>query len=197
VLDAAIKTQRDAEDRTGTISKGRRAMEDMTRQIRSQMCLDKLTVPIIEARPNKIEFYGALLPATAAPTYQRRTLQYIADADGTRGRIDESVVTATGTPGSLAWTAPAVTRTLITGVKPPAAGLFRFWTFEAETAPALREVTADPVSQADRQLTVQVGVKYDVLPDRGRPVRSTSSFENTVFVRTADPTDPTRSPKCT
>ncbi|CAA9524743.1 MAG: hypothetical protein AVDCRST_MAG85-3130 [uncultured Solirubrobacteraceae bacterium] len=197
-VDVAVITQKDAEGRIDTIARGRLAMEQITRQVRSQVCLDQHTVPILEAQRNRMVFYASLAAASAQTTYQRRTIVYVPEQDGTSGRIVETVVTGAGQPPEIAWTGGTTTRTLITDVRPQGQGLFRYYTFDAPVAPVMREVTSSSgVPVEERRLTVQVGIAFEVLTARGRSARQNSLFENTVFVRTADPTDPTHSPKCT
>jgi type II secretory pathway pseudopilin PulG len=201
LVDVAIKTQKDTEQRISTVAAGRQAMDDITRQLRSQICLDRETVPIIDARPNRVTFYASLAPASNGPVYQRRTLEYFPAPDG-RGRVEETVVTGTGTPPNVGWAAAPVRRTLLRSARPLAGrtGLFRYHRFEALSAPQMFEVVPDAsgsVSESDRRLTVQIDVGFEVLPEPGRSARLATLFENKVYVRTADPTDPTRSPKCT
>ena len=201
LMDVAIKTQKDTEQRVATVAAGRQAMDDITRQLRSQICLDKDTVPIIDARPNRVEFYASLAPAGDAAVYQKRTLEYVPTGGG-RGRVDQTVVTGTGTPPNVGWGAAPVTRTLLRDAKPLDGwtGLFRYRRFEALSAPNMIEVLPDAtgsVPLTDRRLTVQVDVAFEVLPEPGRSARLATLFQNKVYVRTADPTDPTRSPKCT
>jgi hypothetical protein len=130
--------------------------------------------------------------------YQQRTIEYLADPDGTRGRIRETVVDGTGQPPNIVWNGAPKTRVIANDVRPQGAGLFRYYAFDAPVAPTMREVTTNAdVPEEERRLTVQVGIAFEVLPERGRPTRLGSLFQNTVFVRTADPTDPTHSPKCT
>ena len=201
LIQVADMTQKDAESRVATVASGRQAMEDITRQLRSQICLDKDTVPIIEATPNRVVFYASLAPASDTAVYQRRTLEYVPVAGG-RGRIDETVLTGTGQPPTMNWSAAPKRRTLVQDVVPRQGrtGIFRYHRFEALSAPNMIEVLPDgtgSVPLADRRLTVQVDVAFEVLPKAGRPMRLKTLFENRVYVRTADPTDPTRSPKCT
>jgi len=200
LLDVAVVTQKDADARVDMVARGRLAMEEVTRQVRSQVCLDRTTVPIIEATPNRIHFYASLAPASDRTQFQQRTLQYVPAADGGPGRIDETVVDGAGDPPSVSFGAsPPRTRTILTDVQPPAGwdGIFRYYAFDALLAPQMREVTAPVVPAGERQLTVQVRVAFEVRPRGGRKPRQKVLFDNGVYVRTADPTDPTRSPKCT
>ena len=199
LLDVAVITQKDADARVDMVARGRLAMEEVSRQVRSQICLDKTTVPIIEATPNKIHFYASLAAASDQTVFQKRTVEYVPAADGGPGRIDETVVDGVGDPPNVAFPGAPRTRTILTDVRPPAGwdGIFRFYAFEALSAPQMREVTAPIVPEGERRLTVQVRIAFEVRPRGGRNPRQKILFDNNVYVRTADPTDPTRSPKCT
>lgn len=200
ILDIATKVHRETEERTAAVARGRQAMDDMTRQLRSQLCLARDVPPIVEGTDNRVVFYASLAPepTTANLQMQKRTLQWVPSAqDPSRGAITETVVNGTGTPPNVTFNdANATTRTIVTDVAPLGSRLFRYFAFDAPNAPAMRSLDTRPLPLADRQIAVQIEVKFDALPGAGRQNRLKSVFENKIYVRTADPTDPTRSPKC-
>lgn len=202
VLDIAVKTQHDAADRTEALANGRQAMETMTREIRSQVCLGRDIVPITTATDTQLTFYASLAPdasTQATLKVQQRTLAFVPSAsDPSIGRIDETVTDGVGTLPNVTFPAAgARTRTIATNIAPVGGKLFRYWKFDPTLAPQLIELTTRPVPTDQRALTVQVGIQFESVPSQqGRPNRLRTLFDSKVYVRTADPTDPERSPKC-
>ena len=74
LVDIAVaSTQKD--DRAAHRDRRRaaaQAMEDITRQLRSQICLGSDTVPIIEATPTSVVFYASLAPRRTTSSRRAR-----------------------------------------------------------------------------------------------------------------------------
>ena len=207
LVDMAVDGQARTENRIQAVQRGRSAMELVSRQIRSQMCIGKNLPPVLEARENTLTFYASVAAAptaTTAPPVQRRTLTYVPYDDGSdRGYISESFVTSSG--GTLPdLTFPETsrqTRRLVENISPiPGTPVFRFYKFDPDTSPNMLPLTQDPtagVAEADRKLIVQVRAAFRSWSDGGLGAeRVRTDFDSKILVRTADPTDPTRSPKC-
>jgi prepilin-type N-terminal cleavage/methylation domain-containing protein len=211
VLDLAVRSQRDIDDRSDAVARGRLAMEEVTRQLRAQVCLGRDVVPIQSATDTAVTFYASLArdPRTVATSdpgdtdpllFQQRTLEFVPSiADPAVGRIDETVIDNAGSmtnpvfpPGG------ARRRTLVDRVRLANGRLFRYFKFDPTLSPQMTELTTRPVPAAERALTVQVQVAFEALPSRatGTNSRLKTVYDSKVYVRTADPTDPERSPKC-
>jgi Tfp pilus assembly protein PilW len=199
MLDAASRSSRQTSDRVDAVARGRAAMEDMARQIRSQMCVGT-TPPVVEATSTRVVFTGNLLttdPATSTIPVQRRTLEYTPNGVGaTRGRIVETVVDGVGSPPLF--NGPAKTRTIIADVAPVSGKVFRYWTFDTANIPNTVELTAVPLTQANRRIVSHVQVQFDAMPtSAGANSRLKTLFDTTIYVRSSDPTAPSPGPRCT
>jgi prepilin-type N-terminal cleavage/methylation domain-containing protein len=200
LIDMSFRGQRTVENRLDGVSRARMSMEQLTRQLRSQVCLGKGRAPILEATDNRVIFYASVAPAPTTPsarqTVQQRTLEYVPGAGG-RGSIRETVVDGTGTPPNLDFTGTARTRTIVDNIAPVAGvPLFRYYKYDPDTSPNVF-LLAPPISADNRQVIVQIQTAFETFPGNAADAdRVKTRLDNKVTVRTADPTDPTRSPKC-
>jgi prepilin-type N-terminal cleavage/methylation domain-containing protein len=195
LLDRAHGASNEIADRQDAVQRGRQAMEYLTRQIRSQVCLGNATEPITYGSPDRVTFYADL--SDGSKNVERRTIEY----NPTTKRIMEYVYPGVGTYPNLTFSAtPAETRMLLTKVErvtTPATSFLRYFAYDAAGGPgALREL-ATPLSAADAPLVVMVKIAYVAMPERARPRdRDSTTFFNDVYVRLANPTVPTQGPRC-
>lgn len=197
LLDRAQSASREISDRQDAVQRGRQAMEYLTRQIRSQVCLGNTTEPITYASPTQVTFYADL--TDGSKNVERRTLTF----DAAAKTITEQVFPGTGVYPDLTFSAtPTETRTLLTkaeAVTGPATPFLRYYAFDPGGAPgALRELPPAPsLSATDLPLVVMVKLAFVALPEGPRPRnRDATTFHNDVYVRLANPTVPTEGPRC-
>lgn len=205
LIDAAVRGQRTTENRLDATTNGRNAMEQITRQLRAQMCFGRTAPPVISATGTRVEFYASVAPtpATASDrqTVQKRTLTYVPDGTTGRGSIVETVVdgNATAPPFTqFGLTAPR-TRTIVANVAPPAGAggaLFRFWRYDPNAAPAMLALTT-PVAANQLQLIVQIETAFDAYPTNSADEEQVkSTLDSKITVRTADASDPALGAGC-
>jgi type II secretory pathway pseudopilin PulG len=200
LVDVTVKSQKRTSQRMEAVARGRDALEVITRQLRSQTCLGFGLAPMTATTGNSVEFYASTTapPANNGPLrIDRRQLEFVPTA-GTRGNIVERVYQPTSgvAPDLVFPGTPTRTRTLVRDVallsgRP----LFRFYKYDAVDSPQMVELTGT-IPAADRALIVKVDVGFDSFPDSGGDAKLKTQYQSEVFVRTADPTDPTRSPEC-
>ena len=82
-LDRAGQIQREAADRSDALQRGRIALELVTRELRSQVCLGTATEPITDGRATSVEFYADMSDGSATP--EKRKIAY----DATKKTIIE------------------------------------------------------------------------------------------------------------
>ncbi|HEY0344325.1 MAG TPA: hypothetical protein VGC59_06745, partial [Solirubrobacteraceae bacterium] len=92
LLDTSTRLSASTVDRVETTSRARLAMDLVTRQVRSQLCLGTDLPALTAASPTSMTFYGSLAPEASPLVVQRRTLTYDAPAK----RIVETVWTGAG-----------------------------------------------------------------------------------------------------
>ncbi len=146
LLDRTVSSSARIAERQEAVQRGRLAMELVTRQLRSQVCLADDT-PILAGDDNSVTFYANL--SSNPNSAQKRALRYVA----AEKRIYEDVYTGTGTYPTLTFpTSPTTSKELLrpvvqanekvgsTLVPRP---IFRYYRYEPGTTTGeLQQVTA-------------------------------------------------------
>lgn len=196
LLDRAQSASSEISDRQDAVQRGRQAMENLTRQIRSQVCLGNTTEPITYGSPNQVTFYADL--TDGSKNVERRNIIY----DPTAKTIREEVFPGIGDYPDLTFAAtPTESRVIlskVTLVSDPATPFLRYYAYDPGGAPGALRALATPLSATDAPLVVMVKMAFVVLPDRALPARErdATTFYNDVYVRLANPTVPTEGPRC-
>jgi prepilin-type N-terminal cleavage/methylation domain-containing protein len=201
VLQRAEVASNEIVDREDAVQRGRQAMELMTRQLRSQVCLGESAEPITFGNATTVTFYGDL--SDGSQNVARRTLTYVAPVGTTPGRIREDVHVGTGSYPNLTFPATATTsRVLLNGAKQVVSGsttqpLFRYYAFQPGSPTGdLQELTV-PLSATDASRTVMVRIAFVSMPLRSKPRDfDATTLQSDVYVRIADPTRPVEGPRC-
>jgi type II secretory pathway pseudopilin PulG len=196
LLDRAHSASNEIADRQDAVQRGRQAMEYLTRQVRSQVCLGNTTEPITYGSRDQVTFYADL--SDGSKNVERRNIIY----DPTAKTIREEVFPGTGVHPDLTFGAtPTETRVLLSRVErvtDPATDFLRYFAYDPNGAPgALRQLDT-PLHPTEAPLVVMVKIAFVALPDRvGTPRdRDATTFYNDVYVRLANPTVPTQGPRC-
>lgn len=199
LIDASVRASDEVLDRVDGLQKGRQAFEQLTQRLRAQVCPDKDTPAIVEGSDDSLTFYSELNTTSDAqgnplfaPEGRRISL-----AGGT---LREEVWSPLANPFANTFSGPpSVNRVMADAIFPQAGRpLFRYYAFIGNDPAKAELLLQTPLSAADKARTVKIEVAYDSRPSKqaGQANRIDSSFENEVFVRTADPTDPEHSPQC-
>jgi prepilin-type N-terminal cleavage/methylation domain-containing protein len=201
-LDYSVKANGKVQDRVDSAQRGRAAMELITQQLRSQICLGPgyPAIPVTPASDgNTITFFTDLGGDT--PKLQRRTITY---SNGTLFETDYNV-------GGTIPTAPTFTLARSNWVLAdrlalvPNTPFFRYYAFtQNPVTPNLWLNTTGPaytLADADKPSVVKVSISFLANPLRGPGTAGTgnislSTFQNDVYVRTSDASDPDHSPQC-
>ena len=193
LLDSTIQLTSRTQGRVEAVARGRQAMDVITRQLRSQVCVSASQPSMISADGRSVTFWGDLGTGTAAP--QRRVLTYSPTGGGS---ITEQVfATAAATPTS--------TTTLLTDVTPspdvPAAGgstpIFRYYAYDSQTPPRPEQQLSAPVSAALIPTTARVTIDFAVRPTGASAASSRDAiFADEVFFRSTDPNVANPTPQC-
>ena len=199
LIDASVRASDEVLDRVDGLQKGRQAMEQVTQRLRSQVCPDKDTPAIAVGTSNSLSFYTELNSTIDVygnplfgPEARRITLS--------GGVLREEVWNSLLSPYASTFNTPAnVNRVMAQAIEEqPGRPFFRYFAFVGND-PAKPELELPaPLSDADKARTVKVEVAYDSRPAKrgAQSNRFDTAYENEVFVRTADPTDPEHSPSC-
>ncbi|HEX6024354.1 MAG TPA: prepilin-type N-terminal cleavage/methylation domain-containing protein [Solirubrobacter sp.] len=209
LVEVTMRKSGEASARVDAVQRGRSAMDLVTRQLRSQVCLQNTSVvgmvkprSIESATANEVVFYAdtrdtsvnAPTPPPGSPTGPER--RRIALVDGTI--VEERwALNAVGDKYSHAPAATAA-RNLLTNVEldqsdgaPAPTPLFRYFAYDQTlTVPQpTKELVPNPALTADQlQSVARIQITYRAHPTQRRADgRASTVFENDVTARTVDP----------
>jgi prepilin-type N-terminal cleavage/methylation domain-containing protein len=194
LVDASTPLAQRTNDRVDAFQRGRLALDIVGAELRSQVCMPGAIPPIMPTVSDEddIWFYGNNQDQNSLPQRHHIYLQGNALLEDTwQGVGTQSNVTFPVNP-------PPKTRTLLSPVAlVPGVNLFRYFGFDGNLPAAVNKPVSTPVSVADSRNIVQVNLSFVARPTRatGASIRD-STFQQAVFFRTADPTDPMKGAKC-
>ena len=196
VLDRTISASGQIADRSEALQRGRQAMELISRQLRSQVCVGN-TTPIVSGSDLSVSFYADMTDGTPANPIKQRTLTYNTTTD----TINESVASSTGTYPNLTF-GTATTTPLLTKVDQIMDGtsarpIFRYFGYQTGTTNGTLVPLQSPLSATDlkRVAVIKVGFRSFAV----RPISNDNDstvLENDVYTRTAVPTELQGQPEC-
>jgi prepilin-type N-terminal cleavage/methylation domain-containing protein len=196
VLDRSFSASSQIADRSDALQRGRLAMDLVTRQLRSQVCLGTSSDPIVAASNDSVTFYADLSDGTQQ--VQRRTLTYSPSAD----TLTQSVIHGAGTYPNLSFNSPPATETLLTNMEPIMDGstarpVFRYYGYKAGGALGDLEPLSAPLSPANLSRVAVIKVGFRSFAARRLNDDSNSVvIEDDVYVRLADPNNLAEGPVC-
>ena len=196
--DAVLHAQTRISDRSEAIARGRTAMEQITQQLRSEVCLGPGYPAIVYGDSNEVTFYADLADTTFIP--QKRDLTF---ANGTLTERDYNGAASAGNPPFTFSATPARTRVILDKMKLQQSGganvpFFSYYSFNNANPVRPANLLAVPLSASDAAKVVEITINFLAMPSRGGSSASYPGepYTANVFVRTADPTDPDHSPLC-
>jgi prepilin-type N-terminal cleavage/methylation domain-containing protein len=195
LLDRSISASGQIADRSEALQRGRQAMDLVTRQLRSQVCVGD-TAPIVSGTDSAVTFYADLSDGTQP--IKQRTLSF----NSTTDTITESFITGVGTYPTLTFTGAATSAPLLTKVKQILDGatpraIFRYYGYIVGGQVGALEQLTTPLSATDlkRVALIKVGFRAFAV----RPIsndKDSAVLEDDVYVRVAVPTDIQDGPEC-
>jgi len=203
VIDRSFMANKTVSDREDALQRGRQALELITRQLRSQVCLQTspAQLPITTGQDQSITFFTYLGDPTGATVAngqrdsgtnqvypEQHTITYASN------KITESDAKVTSI-APLTIASAYRTTVLATNVVLPNSKLFQYYAGSASGGVSTTPLTT-PLSATDAASVVQIGVNYKVLPtkitDTANPQATT--FTDSVFFRSVSPEDTTNQP---
>jgi hypothetical protein len=192
VLDSTLSISRRTQARVDTAQRSRLAMELLTRDLRSQVCLSTTIPSLITATATNAIYYGTLGTVDAVPERHEISLE--------NGDIVMRRWVGTGTPPTMTWPAtPTSTRTVLENVGTYGGTPFlRYYAWQAGSIVLPATQLTAPLSATDLPRPVKIALSFRTYA--GRDFRnnnlSTTDLQDSVYVRSADPVDTTNGPKC-
>ena len=191
ILDSTLRISRTTQGRVDSAQRGRIAMETITRELRSQVCLSATAPALTTATATNVVFYVNLGVVDSNPERHEIAL--------TGGDIILKRFVGTGTPPSMTFPATATsTRTLVENVTTFSGTPFlRYYAWQNGNPVLPTTLLAAPLSAANLGKPVKIAVSFRTYPGRDfNTTRGSSDLQNAVFVRAADPVDTTNGPRC-
>jgi type II secretory pathway pseudopilin PulG len=194
VLDRALHHSKDIQKRSASVQRGRLAMDDMVRKLRSQVCpvFDSTSYSVTAAAPTSVTFYSDFGDASGVP--MRHTLSL----NTTTAVLTDSMFT--GTAGSPPTYPVSPTRVRVIGsgiVQSGTTPLFQYYAFDTATPPQASRLMTAPVIAADLPKIARIVITLQANPDgRVSGTKLTTTLQDEVFVRLADPNDAAPLPRC-
>jgi prepilin-type N-terminal cleavage/methylation domain-containing protein len=202
MVQVVMRQSRGVIQRTDAAQHGRLGLDQMTRQIRSQVCRDQFTRGLISASPNQLSFYADLHNGRDwGPS--RRTLTF----DAANGRVAETVFESTTKP-PVAPAYGAATRNnvaILNYVAPdtdkfgnplPFFSYFAYETTNGKPAPTKPLPTTGALTATDLARVALVRIRFKVRPTGARDDTFAVRMQDDVFFRNADPNAARPDPTC-
>jgi prepilin-type N-terminal cleavage/methylation domain-containing protein len=197
LIEVAMKRSGDIALRVEASQKGRLAMDTMTREMRSQVCLSKNDPPMYAATPDSATFYAEFTDqslSTRPP--ERRTITF----NPVAGTLVESTFVSASTAAPYVYPAtPTRTKTLVTNVtRYGTTPIFQYFAFGAATPPRpdLTLPATSGMATADLARVALIKINFRVRAKAGTDSGSIVLVDD-VYVRAADPDAPAPTPNCT
>jgi prepilin-type N-terminal cleavage/methylation domain-containing protein len=192
LIEVVMRQGRGVIDRTESAQRGRLVLDQMTRQIRSQVCLNATTKGLVAATPNALTFYADLSAGDTAPVM--RQLEY----EPSTKRIVERVYKPNGTldrkTALLQNVAPAVDPHPDVATKPTPT-LFNYWGYK-QASPGELEWLGDSFAASQVARIAVVSVNVGVYPHAGSNAKAMTALNDQVVLRNADPNATKNDPTC-
>lgn len=208
LLESTMRLSGGVMAKTDAMQRGRLAMDRVTQQLRSQVCLN-LTTPAIEAgaTADSVTFYADFTgdPAAVPAPPKKRTLAFSA----TTGNITESVLEGLGAdPGPYTYlTAPkkavifenAARQTKVVAGVTTTVPFLSYYAYETTgTPPVLRttQVLTPPLTAAQAARVARIDIAFAARPTGAKNGKDSTDIEDQITVRHADPNLTVPDPMC-
>jgi hypothetical protein len=205
VLDNTISVGSGVNRRVDALQRGRTALEVITRDLRSQVCVgiddpaaaggSSSQPSLIAATDDSVDFYVDLGDGSTARPPERRTIVF---NPGTQ-TIDERIYRPTGGGGNYVFpSTPTSTRTLLTDVaQDGSTPIFRYYAFDTQTprTPSVLLPASSGLSSADMARTARTAIVFKALSDNGSSTGA-ASLHDDVYRRAVDPNKTILTPEC-
>jgi prepilin-type N-terminal cleavage/methylation domain-containing protein len=195
VLDTSFSLSRRTQQRMDAAQRGRLAMDLVARELRAQTCLSDTEPSLVSASNSDITYYVNLGLPNAVPERHQLSL---ASGDLTLRRWIGTPAAAGVIPSVTYPASPTSTSTLLENVATVGSTpLFRYYSWGSGSSPTPSTLLATPLVAANIALPVKIGISFAALPDRAfNTSKPSATFDDSVYMRLADPTDPTHGQAC-
>ncbi|MEA2228729.1 MAG: hypothetical protein QOF04_2359 [Solirubrobacteraceae bacterium] len=186
VLDSVVRVNGRVTDRVDAVERGRLAIDEMVRDLRSQVCPTPNTLSLASGSDTSVSAYVDLKSDGSAP--QLRTFTY----DAAARTITQTTVAPSGAASAPTYTATPTTRVLLTNVVADGTTpVFRFYAADPTATPPgpTRALTATSgLSALDLGAATRIAISFVARPARATTTeRQAAYLQNDVYLRAANP----------
>jgi len=198
VMDTSVKQSNAVAGRVNATQRARLAMDTITRQLRSQVCLSATVPAIVSGTGDSVRFHADLSDGSR-PVEQRELI-----FDPTAMTIIENTYVGVELPAGLTFSGVTRSRQLLDQVTrrkaPDPTVIFRYYAYtppDPVNPPKPTVLLSTPLSTADRGRVAKIDIGFNTLPPRARPSPASSvTLQNEIYVRVADPNLKAPTPTC-
>jgi prepilin-type N-terminal cleavage/methylation domain-containing protein len=212
LLEVTMRKTDETQNRVASVQRGRMAMDTVTRQLRSQVCLTTTTPTPAMSPPagwgvntdaNNAVFYVDLSDPGAGKTAELHWISY----DSTKKQlIEKDYANSSTVAGTFTYPPPASptrTKVLLDNVVPyGSTPIFTYYAYDDTVNPPRPSAPLTPsagggLSAAQEATIARVDVAFRALPEHvTADQRGSSIYQDEIYVRAADPNAVAPTPTC-
>jgi len=207
LLESSVRLNTGVLAKTDSMQRGRIAMDKLTQQLRSQVCLD-LDNPavLVGATDNSMTFYADFSKADASKPPEKRTVSYDPATTNIVARIYKPTVATNPTPSDYPSLATPTTSDLVFehaglakdtfGVTLPFLTYYAYQTVGATPHPEPTLRLPAPLDAAEAARVARIDIQFVAFPTRSNDVKNAVNMTDQISVRHADPNLTVPDPAC-
>jgi prepilin-type N-terminal cleavage/methylation domain-containing protein len=193
LIEVVMRQGRGIVDRTESAQRGRLALDQMTRQIRSQVCPSATKKGLVAATPNALTFYADLTDGGTGAVPAMRKLEW----EPASKDIVETIYKADATTVDRR----RVLLQNVVPVKDPdqpsrAATFFTYYAYQDPAPAGELQTLADTPAPADLPRIAVVTVNAGVYPPGSTNAKAMTALNDQIVLRNADPNATNNDPIC-
>ena len=188
LLDTSAVLTGNVQDRVDSAQRARLAMDQISRELRSEVCPSPGSASVAAGDGSSITFYTYVGPGTA-PTPEKHTIAYSSSSNS----IVESDYVNQATWPTMSWPAQATrTRTLLQNVVPEAsAPLFTYYAFPSGAGTVAPNVQlATPLTATTAPLIARISIAFVARANSRQDTARSTDLQDDVYVPTWNPNSP-------
>lgn len=183
LMDSGLAVSGQVSARTEASQRGRAAVDEITRTLRSQVCVNS-AAPVVSATATQVTFTFDLSNGSTVPKQAR--LDYSSAAR----TITQSTWDGSGAEPTLTFPGTGRSQTLLTDVDPePSKPIFSYWAVRSGSGGTQLDELVPPVAPADLNRIARIDIAF-VAHASGQlepGPNNASTIEDAVFTRSVDP----------
>ena len=184
LLDSSVTLTGQTQDRVDSTARARPALEQMARELRSQVCPSAGSAAITYADANSVTFYSFVGSGTFTP--QQVKLSYSSTSQSV---IESDYVNGSTWPTLNFPSTPTRTNTLLQNVVPESGTpIFSYFTFPSSgSVSATQQLTSTPLSASDLQSVARISIHFVARANNRSDNQQSTDMQSDVYIPTWNP----------